>query len=51
MLEPDEVKDAQGFPPTYKVLGTRSEQIRQIGGAVSPPVAEYLVKAVRDSLC
>jgi len=50
MFEPHECQDAQGFPETYDVLGNKREKVKQIGGAVTPPVAEFLVGAVRDSL-
>ncbi|MCP4537730.1 MAG: hypothetical protein GY832_11330 [Chloroflexi bacterium] len=50
MFAPHECKNAQGFPHSYDVLGTKREQVKQIGGAVSPPVAEFLVGAVRESL-
>ena len=50
MFEPGECKDAQGFPRSYDVLGNKREQVKQIGGAVSPPVAEFIIAAVRDSL-
>jgi DNA (cytosine-5)-methyltransferase 1 len=50
MFEPHECRDAQGFPDDYEVLGNKREQVKQIGGAVSPPVAEFLVGAVRKSL-
>lgn len=50
MFEPGECKSAQGFPHEYDVLGNKREQVKQIGGAVSPPVAEFLVDAVARSL-
>jgi DNA (cytosine-5)-methyltransferase 1 len=51
MFEPDECKGAQGFLPQYVVLGNKREQVKQIGAAVSPPVAEFLVRAAGESLC
>lgn len=50
MLAPHECKNAQGFPDSYEVLGTRAEQVRQIGGAVPPPNADFLIRAVIKSL-
>lgn len=51
MFEPHECMDAQGFPDDYTILGTKREQQKQIGQAVTPPVGEYIVRAVRDTLC
>ncbi len=45
-LLPDEVKQIQGFPADYVVLGTPKEQYVQIGNAVPPP----LIKAVVSSI-
>lgn len=62
MLQPEELKLAQGFRKTY-ILDrgasgrklTKTEQVRMIGNSVSPPVAEAIARAnapeliVRDS--
>lgn len=32
----------QGFPPSYRLLGTLSDQIRMVSDAVPPPVGEVL---------
>ena len=45
MLLPHELAGAQGFPREYAFHGTREEQVRQIGNAVCPPVAEALAMA------
>lgn len=50
MMEPNEVKAAQGFRPDYKIMGNKREQVKQIGGAVSPPVAEMIFTAIKESL-
>jgi DNA (cytosine-5)-methyltransferase 1 len=50
MLEPREVIAAMAFPSNYVVLGTRREQVRMAGNAVTPPAARDLVAAVLDSL-
>lgn len=50
MLEPAEIQAAMAFRPTYRVLGNRREQVRQLGNAVTPPAAEWLIRAVVDSL-
>jgi DNA (cytosine-5)-methyltransferase 1 len=43
MLEPHEIQAAMAFPCTYKVTGTRREQVKQLGNAVTPPVMQLLV--------
>ena len=45
-LTPDELKQIQGFPADYKLLGTVSEQVIQVGNAVPPP----MIKAIVESL-
>jgi DNA (cytosine-5)-methyltransferase 1 len=50
MLEPREIQAAMAFRPGYRVLGTRREQVRQLGNAVTPPAAEWLIRAVATSL-
>ncbi|GAA0905787.1 DNA cytosine methyltransferase [Pseudonocardia zijingensis] len=50
MLEPREIQAAMAFRRDYRVLGTRREQVRQLGNAVTPPAAEFLIRAVVDSL-
>jgi DNA (cytosine-5)-methyltransferase 1 len=50
MLEPREIQAAMAFTRGYRVLGTRREQVRQLGNAVTPPAAEWLIRAVADSL-
>ncbi|MCO1581206.1 DNA cytosine methyltransferase [Crossiella sp. SN42] len=50
MLQPAEVQAAMAFTPDYVVTGTRREQIRQLGNGVTPPAAEFLVRAVAASL-
>ena len=46
-LLPDELKQIQGFPADYKLLGSVSEKIIQIGNAVPPPMIEALANAIR----
>lgn len=50
MLEPREIAAAMDFPPAYRILGNRREQVRQAGNAVTPPAARDLVGIVAESL-
>lgn len=36
----------QGFPPSYKLNGTLSEQVHQVSDAVPPPLAEILASSI-----
>jgi DNA (cytosine-5)-methyltransferase 1 len=38
------------FHPDYTVLGNRREQVRQLGNAVTPPAAEWLIRAIATTL-
>lgn len=50
MLEPHEIQRAMAFHDGYSVLGTRRERVRQLGNGVTPPAAEWLIRAVVASL-
>lgn len=50
MLEPYEIKQAMAFDRDYLMLGTRREQVRLAGNAVTPPAARDLVGAVAEAL-
>lgn len=50
MLEPAEIGRAMAFRPDYRVTGNRREQVRQYGNGVTPPAAEWLIRAVVESL-
>lgn len=50
MLEPGEIARAMAFPDEYVILGTKREQVRMAGNAVTPPAARDLVAAVSASL-
>jgi len=50
MLEPHEIQAAMAFGADYRVLGNRRERVRQLGNAVTPPAAEFLVGAVAEAL-
>lgn len=43
-LLPDELKQIQGFPPDYKIEGSDSKKIIQIGNAVPPELINQTVK-------
>ena len=50
MLSPNEIKRAMAFPAEYRILGTKRDQVRMSGNAVTPPAARDLVAAVAASL-
>jgi DNA (cytosine-5)-methyltransferase 1 len=50
MLVPDEIKAAMAFPPDYIITGTRREQVKQLGNAVTPPAMKLLMQRVLASL-
>lgn len=45
MLSPRELARAQGFEDSYILLGSKKDQVRQIGNSVSPHVARAVVAA------
>lgn len=50
MLAPSEIQAAMAFHDDYTLLGTKRERVRLLGNAVTPPAAEWLITALRDSL-
>jgi DNA (cytosine-5)-methyltransferase 1 len=46
MLEPSEIKEAMAFPSDYIMRGTRREQVKLSGNAVTPPAARDLIATV-----
>jgi len=40
----------QGFPPSYVLHGTLSDQIRMVSDAVAPPVAKAVAERIRETL-
>lgn len=40
----------QGFPSTYRLWGTMSDQLRLVSDAVPPPLANGLAEAVREAI-
>lgn len=50
MRQPHELAAAMSFPENYKFAGTKSDQVKQIGNAVCPALAEALIAAALDDL-
>ncbi len=50
MLTPDEIKRGMGFAADYYLGGTKREQVKQSGNAVTPPNARDLGAAVAEYL-
>jgi DNA (cytosine-5)-methyltransferase 1 len=50
MLVPKEIQAAMAFPGDYVITGTRREQVKQLGNAVTPPVMRVLIERVVESL-
>jgi len=50
MLEPHEVAAAMAFKADYIVTGNKRQKVRQLGNAVTPPVAELLVSALVEAI-
>jgi DNA (cytosine-5)-methyltransferase 1 len=44
MLQPRELKQAQGFPTDYEIVGTKEDRTKQIGNAVPVQTAKALCK-------
>lgn len=44
MLEPHELKLGMSFPNTYVILGNKRDQVRQVGNAVCPNVAQWIAQ-------
>jgi len=49
MLQPDELKQAQGFPAEYEIVGSKAERTKQIGNAVPVNLARKLCEHVLTS--
>ncbi|MFD3851666.1 DNA cytosine methyltransferase [Streptomyces microflavus] len=50
MLQPHEIGRAMAFADRYRVLGSKRDQVRQYGNAVTPPVAEVLLCALVECI-
>jgi DNA (cytosine-5)-methyltransferase 1 len=48
VLLPDELKQIQGFPADYKVLGSPKDQVVQIGNAVPPQMIEAIASTLKN---
>lgn len=46
MLLPDELKQIQGFPEDYNIVGSDKDKIIQIGNAVPPPLIKCIVENI-----
>ncbi|WP_327086673.1 DNA cytosine methyltransferase [Nonomuraea sp. NBC_01738] len=50
MLEPREIARGMAFGAAYTVLGSKRDQVTQLGNAVTPPVAELLISALVETI-
>jgi len=50
MLQPTELLPAMGLPKTYKLVGTKKQQLTQIGNAVAAPVMTWIVRQLIPTL-
>lgn len=50
MFEPHEIHAGMAFVPDYIVLGNKRQKVKQLGNAVTPPVAEVLVSALVECI-
>lgn len=50
MLEPHEISRAMAFGTEYVVVGNKRQRVRQLGNAVTPPVAEVLISALVEAI-
>jgi DNA (cytosine-5)-methyltransferase 1 len=50
MLTVPEIQAAMAFTPGYVLTGNKRERVRQLGNGVTPPAAEWLIRAVVASL-
>lgn len=50
MLQPPEIKRAMTFKAGSKIMGSKRHQVRQLGNAVTPPVAEVLYCALAECI-
>ncbi|WP_242435841.1 DNA cytosine methyltransferase [Streptomyces sp. Root369] len=50
MLQPKELQRAMAFADWYKILGSKRDQVRQLGNAVTPNAAEVLLCALVECI-
>lgn len=50
MLATHEIQAAMAFPGSYQLVGTRKDQTRLLGNAVTPPVMQWLISRVAAAL-
>ena len=50
MLEPHEITAGMAFPRGYRMLGTKRDQVKLAGNAVTPPVERDLVAVAIEAL-
>ncbi|WP_231644841.1 DNA cytosine methyltransferase, partial [Sciscionella sediminilitoris] len=50
MLQVAEIQAAMAFRPDYTVVGSKRERVKQLGNGVTPPAAEWLIRAAVDAL-
>lgn len=50
MLTPEELKLGMAFEKTYIITGNKREQVKQVGNAVTPPVAQAIAQRCVESL-
>lgn len=50
MLEPHEIMAGMSFPKEYVMTGTKREQVKQSGNAVTPPAARDLISIGAETL-
>lgn len=50
MLAVQEIQAAMAFKADYVITGSKREQVHQLGNGVTPPAAEWLIRAAVDSL-
>lgn len=50
MLMPEELKRGMSFPGSYIILGTKRDQVKQIGNAVACNVAQWIAERCIESL-
>lgn len=50
MLQPHEIGRGMAFPGSYIVLGTKRDQVKQYGNAVTPPVMRMILERCVETL-